>query len=70
MPPTAWTKRVVLRRNVRLNHPKKPPNPPRSPRSWPRATGFNIVAQSAGVNTSATSTDSAIAETMVTENCR
>jgi hypothetical protein len=32
--------------------------------------GFSIVAQSAGVSTSATSTDSTIAVTMVTENCR
>jgi hypothetical protein len=31
---------------------------------------FNIVAQSAGVRISATSTDSTMADTMVTANCR
>ena len=32
--------------------------------------GFSIVAQRAGVSTMATTTDSTMAETMVTENCR
>jgi hypothetical protein len=37
--------------------------------SWCSAeAGFNNVAQSAGVSTSATSTESAMAETMVIEN--
>jgi hypothetical protein len=34
------------------------------------ATGLSSVAHSAGVSVSATNTDSAIAETMVIENCR
>lgn len=38
--------------------------------SCPSTTGFNIVAQSAGVKISATITERAIAETIVIENCR
>ncbi|MNN11195.1 hypothetical protein D3C76_1675100 [compost metagenome] len=53
--------------NQRLNQPKKPPLC--SPWS-PFSIGLSMVAQSAGVRTSATSTDSAMAETMVMENCR
>ena len=39
-------------------------------RWWPFWTGFRSVAHSAGVKTSATITDSAIAVAMVIENCR
>ena len=50
----------------RLNQPKKPvcstcPD---------GGSGFRIVAHSAGVRISATSTDSTIADTSVIENCR
>ena len=52
--------------NVRLNQPKKP----RSAWCSPFCSGFNIVAHRAGVSTIATSTDRAIADTIVAENCR
>ena len=55
---------------MRLNQRKKPRNQLPSPCSWPFSTGFSMVAQSAGVRVSATSTDSTIAETMVIENWR
>ena len=49
---------------VRLNQPKKP--------FWcsssPLCAGFSSVAHSAGVRISATSTDSNMADTMVSEN--
>ena len=51
---------------LRLNQPKKP----RFGASWPWSCGFSSVAHSAGVRISATSTDSAMAETMVIENWR
>ncbi len=54
------------RSNQRLNQPKKP-----LCSTWPPGgSGFRIVAHSAGVRISATSTDSAIADTSVMENCR
>ena len=51
---------------LRLNQPKKQPLPWCS--SW--LTGLSIVAQRAGVSVRATTTESAMAETMVTENWR
>ena len=38
--------------------------------SPPLPAGFNIVAHSAGVSDNATNTESSIAETIVSENCR
>ena len=58
----------MLRSNLTLNQWKNLPNRPPSPCSWPFSTGFMMVAHSAGVKTMATSTDSAIADTMVIEN--
>jgi hypothetical protein len=46
-----------------LNQPKKP-----FFSSWLAEEGFSKVAHSAGVRISATSTESAMAETMVIEN--
>ena len=66
MPRTPARYVELLCSNVRLNQPKKP----RSAWCSPFFSGFSIVAHSAGVSTIATSTDSAIAETMVAENCR
>ncbi|MNP77060.1 hypothetical protein D3C76_1744100 [compost metagenome] len=50
-----------------MNQPKKPPLA-----VWcsPFFSGLSMVAQSAGVKISATSTDRPMAETMVMENCR
>ena len=59
----------VLRSKQRLNQPKKP-RTGRFAVRWPFCTGLSSVAQSAGVRISATSTDSSMAETMVTENWR
>jgi len=49
---------------------KKRERGPHSPWQCPFCTGFSMVAQSAGVKMIATSTESAIAATMVTENWR
>ncbi|MNN08157.1 hypothetical protein D3C81_1210060 [compost metagenome] len=51
---------------MRLNQPKKP-----RLATWcsPLAIGLSMVAHSAGVKIRATSTDRAMAETMVIENC-
>ena len=56
----------ALRSKVRLNQPKKP----RFCRLCPFCTGLSRVAHSAGVRTRATTTESSMAETMVSENCR
>ncbi len=49
----------------------RPSGPGRGVRPcWPWATGLSSEAHSAGVSVSATSTDSAMAATMVTENWR
>ncbi len=66
MPTTRSRYRALLRSNAPLNQRKKPVSP------WcsPCFSGVRIVAHSAGVSTMATSTDSAMAETIVAENCR
>ncbi|MGY4447987.1 hypothetical protein ACVWZR_002647 [Bradyrhizobium sp. i1.3.1] len=51
---------------MRLNQP----NTPRFAWPWPAATGFRIVAHSAGVSDSARKAEKPIAATMVTENWR
>lgn len=57
------------RSNLSLNQRKKRASGP-LPSCFLGSCGFRIVAQSAGVRISATSTDSTIAETIVIENCR
>ncbi|MNF09500.1 hypothetical protein D3C80_2101790 [compost metagenome] len=54
-----------MRSNILLNQPKKP-----FFSRWAWSTGLRMVAHKAGVKISATTTDRAIAETMVIENCR
>lgn len=51
---------------VRLNQPKKPV----FSSWWPFGIGSSMVAHSAGVRIRATRTDSTMAATMVSENCR
>jgi len=59
---------------VAAGHPLKPRlNQPNGPRMVPGlvwSAGFSMVAHNAGVRISATSTESAIADTIVTENWR
>jgi hypothetical protein len=62
-PPTYFSR---PRSKLRLKRPKKP----FFASSPPAFTGLSIVAHSAGVSVSATSTESTMAEMIVTENCR
>ena len=56
---------------ARIEHAVEPAEEALCVRTWPDGgSGFRIVAHSAGVRISATSTDRPMADTSVIENCR